>query len=508
MFAPSIYRKGNSGRAAGLLLLLFFMVACAPLKAQTGLRWVRQLGGGFDFTRPLGPGPDADNCISRKGCSVATDDQNNIYVAGFYADSTDFGNGVWQIPPGNHKNVLFLAKYDSTGQLLFLKNFYGTGNAATPSGHRFENMFLQTDPDGNVYLIAWMQGGQADLDPGPGTFTGQYGRYYLIKLSPAGNFVKAIQVPGAFPGVSYAAVAAQHYKLIGRHYYVRDEYRIYRYSLNLDLELTIDVRSSSGLEYNEFNSCLITSYDVDGEGRIYCSVSTTGAIGCTMTNSKSFMLKYSASGTRIWNKPFPGGTLSLYKNRIRTGGYLPANYSLDADPGPDSFIVSGSPGHPGYMADFDTSGRFVLARNQSLFTSGKNYGRSGHFKAASIAGTLSPGDLNTTNDTLRYRYEDQSGAGSFLARGMNDFVVVRTDDYENLVSLLHFGGVGSEVVGDWTMDRSGNMIVLGTFSHADDCDYDPGPDIVRLRNPAMTADPVFFNYVSTSIFLLKLNMNP
>ena len=507
MFAYFVFpQKKKLSMGILLWVVLLFSAVSSRLSAQVGLEWVRQLGGGFDINRPLGPSPDADGCISRKAYSVATDNQNNIFVAGYYADSTDFGNGVWMIPPVNHKNVLFLAKYDSAGNFLFVKNFYGIGNPA--GGHRFDNVFIRADAEGNAFLAAWLRGGQTDLDPGPGTFSGQAGRTYLIKLAPDGNFVNAVQVAWAFAGVTDPAVIAANYKLVGGRFYINDGSRIYRYSPNLNLDLTIDARSSSGLATNEFNSCMFTSFEVDPGGVIYCSVLSHGAVGCTMDNAKPWLVKYTANGTRIWTKPFISASkISLYKNRIRASGYLPYQLQIDADPGPDSFLVSGSPDFPGFIADFDTSGQFMLARTVYRLMGEKNYSLSASAAVRRVAGTFSPSDMNTTNDSLRYQYEDQSGPGTFLARGMNDFVVCISDEYENLFSLAHFGGTGDEVVYDWTADRSGNLILAGTYSHADDCDYDPGPGAVRLINASMVADPVFHNRVSTAIFLLKLKLN-
>jgi hypothetical protein len=489
-----------------VLLLVLFLTSTSAF-SQISLQWVKQLGGGFDVGRPLGPNPSADGCISRKAYSVTTDNQNNIFVAGYYADSTDFGNGVWMIPPINHMNVLFLAKYDSAGNFLFVKNFYGIGNPG--GGHRFDNVFIRADAEGNTYMAAWLRGGQTDLDPGPGTFSGQHNKYYLIKLTASGDFVNAVQLPLPLTGVSDPGTIAKNYKLTAGHFYMKDQSRIYRYNQNLNLDLTLDVRSSSGLANNEFNSCLITSLEVDADGLIYCSILPFGPTGCVMDNSKPWLIKYSANGTRIWRKPFISTEkISLYKNRIRASGYLPYQLQIDADPGPDSFLVSGSADFRSFIADFDTSGQFMLARTVNRFAAGKNYNRSGHALAQRILATNSIGDMNTTNDSLRYQYEGQSGTGTFLARGITDFVVSLSDDYDNLISLVHFGGVGDEVVYDWTADRSGNIIVVGTFSDADDCDYDPGPGTVKLINTNMVPDPVFNNRVSTAIFVLKLKMNP
>ena len=492
------------------LALLLFSFLSSTLHAQVSLQWVKQLGGGFDINRELGPGPEALNNISRKGHSVTTDANNNILVTGFYSDSTDFGNGVWMIPPANHKNVMFLAKYDSAGNFLFVKNFYGLGNPTFALlGHMFENTFVRTDNAGNIYMTFWLEGGQADLDPGVGVIAGQAGKYYLVKLTDKGNFVKATMLPIFLAGRSSSTILENVYEITATHFYVKDQYRVYRYSLNLDLDMTIDTRLTSGLEYNEFNSGEnfgggIISFDVDDNGIIYCMLSHSKSICQT---NQTWLVKYAANGTRLWTKPFINADISLYKNRLKATGYLPYQQQIDVDPGIDSFFVSGSADFPYFVAEFDTAGLFLHARTVSIFVS-KNYNRSGSVAATTLLGTNSVGDMNNTNDSLRYYYEGKSGTSTFLARGVSDFVVTNSDDYDNLISLTHFGGVGDERVGDWTVDRSGNLIVVGTFSHADDCDYDPGPKIVKLINTNMVSDPVFFDYVRNSIFLLKLKLNP
>jgi hypothetical protein len=496
-------KKGTIGKPALVLFLLSF-VTCT-LHAQISLQWVKQLGGGFDTERALAPGPEADNNISRKGHSVTTDANNNILVTGFYSDSTDFGNGVWMIPPANHKNVMFLAKYDSAGNFLFVKNFYGIGNPTHAMlGHMFENTFVRTDEAGNVYMTFWLEGGQADLDPGVGVIAGQAGKYYLVKLTDQGNFVKATMLPIFLAGRSSSTILDNIYKITATHFYVIHQYKIYRYSLNLDLDLTIDVRVSSGLEYNELSSYVLTSFDVDDNGVIYCTLHQAKN---NCEGPKPWLLKYAANGTRMWTKPFIGSEISLYKNRLKATGYLPNQLQIDVDPDIDSFFVSGSAEFSGFVADFDTAGLFLHARTVSRFVS-KNYNRSGSVAAISILGTNSIGDMNNTNDSLRYYYEGESGSSTFLARGYTDFIVSLSDDYDNLISLSHFGGVGEERVYDWTVDKSGNMIVVGTFSHADDCDYDPGPNTVKLINTNMVPHPVFHDYVRTSIFVLKLKLNP
>ena len=209
------------------LFILILAASSFSINAQISLQWVKQLGGGFDITRTLAPGPQALNNISRKGHSVTTDANNNILVTGFYSDSTDFGDGVWMIPPTNHKNVMFLAKYDSAGNFLFVKNFYGIGNPTFAMlGHMFENTFVRTDEAGNVYMTFWLEGGQADLDPGVGVIAGQAGKYYLVKLTDKGNFVKATMLPIFLAGRSSSTILENVYEITATHFYVKDQYRV------------------------------------------------------------------------------------------------------------------------------------------------------------------------------------------------------------------------------------------------------------------------------------------
>ena len=502
----SKFKKVTAGKP--YLALFLFSFLSYTLHAQVSFQWVKQLGGGFDIYRPNAPAGDGFGHVSRNASSVATDKMNNIYVAGHYGDSTDFGNGVWMIPPSNHGSVMFLAKYDSAGNFLFVKNFYGLGNPTWVRGHRFDNQFIRIDTAGNVFLTAHLKGGASDLDPGAGVFSGNANMYYLIKLTANGDFVKAVPISWNLLGPASSSELAKIYKMTNEHFYVKSQFSIFRYNLNLDLDLTIDVRVSSGLEYNELNSEYgnggINSFEVDTNGLIYCFLSHTKSI-CQTPNY--WLVKYSANGIRMWTKPFINSAISLYKNRLKATGYLPYQQPIDVDPGIDSFFVSGSTDFPYFVAEFDTAGQFLHAQAVSRFVS-KNYNRSGSVAATTLLGTNSVGDMNNTNDSLRYYYEGKLGSSTFLARGVSDFVVTNSDDYDNLISLTHFGGMGDERVGDWTLDRSGNMIVVGTFSHADDCDYDPGPNTVKLINTFMVSDPVFYNYAQNSIFLLKLKLNP
>jgi len=92
------------------------------------LQWIKSFGGRYDDT------------IMR----VAVDGNNNIYVAGHFADTSDWG-GTPLKAHGGSDNDIVLAKYDVNGDHVWSKNF----------GNMFNDVAggLSVDPAGNITLV-------------------------------------------------------------------------------------------------------------------------------------------------------------------------------------------------------------------------------------------------------------------------------------------------------------------------------------------------------------------
>ena len=125
-----------------------------------------------------------------RGFGVAVDGASNVFVTGVFAGNAanfDPGPGVNNL--ANNGPDMFLAKYDSLGNLVFAFNVGSSTDIDEGSG-------VGVDGAGNV-LVTGEFTGTADFDPGPGvtnlTSNGG-GDLFLAKYDTLGNLVFAFNV--------------------------------------------------------------------------------------------------------------------------------------------------------------------------------------------------------------------------------------------------------------------------------------------------------------------------
>jgi hypothetical protein len=117
------------------------------------------------------------------GRALALDSQGNIYVGGDYSYQLNFGDTVLH---GAHQTTPFLAKYSSTGNLLWAKNIGVPGENGWPICGG-----LAIDDDDNVYMtgifsgVLRLEGGITIFDANP-TYWGYY-NIFLVKYDKNGN---------------------------------------------------------------------------------------------------------------------------------------------------------------------------------------------------------------------------------------------------------------------------------------------------------------------------------
>jgi hypothetical protein len=141
---------------------------------------------------------------NNEGRSITTDNENNVYVTGTFEGETTFGTTT--ISP-KHKYGFFIAKYNSEGDFLWVKqggNYESKWGMSTAFGN-----VVKTDKSGNVYVSANVLGMYDDWvhDPslplakqylgkayfedeiieGDEFFTGNH--TLIIKLSPEGELI-------------------------------------------------------------------------------------------------------------------------------------------------------------------------------------------------------------------------------------------------------------------------------------------------------------------------------
>ncbi len=111
--------------------VFFCAIAVTPLEAQT-FEWAKQAGG----TRFTG------------GYGIALDGSANSYVVGDFSGTITFGTSTSLTSAGS--GDVFVAKYDSAGNLAWAKSAGGTGNDV-PGG-------IAVDGSGNSYVTGFFSG--------------------------------------------------------------------------------------------------------------------------------------------------------------------------------------------------------------------------------------------------------------------------------------------------------------------------------------------------------------
>ncbi|MBK8429005.1 MAG: hypothetical protein IPL27_24995 [Lewinellaceae bacterium] len=138
--------------------------------------------------------------------STTVDAEGNLYLAGIDLGNHDIdpGPAVWAIPGPSNKAVGFVAKFDPTGQPLWLRSVGApdagmlfTGPAATgnPGNHNIE-----VGPDGYVHVLFSVQNttsGKLFIYPGQTDTINTDASDVLLTFDPAGDFVFAELIFGS-----------------------------------------------------------------------------------------------------------------------------------------------------------------------------------------------------------------------------------------------------------------------------------------------------------------------
>lgn len=115
---------------------------------------------------------------SEKGKAITTDNSGNVFITGYYTDSTMFNSTI--IPSMGYRDM-YVAKYDSNGNFLWAKHAGGP--------QREEGTGVVCDASGNVYVCGmFCEGANFEGTVLSAPFTGNY-EAFLAKYSPTGTLL-------------------------------------------------------------------------------------------------------------------------------------------------------------------------------------------------------------------------------------------------------------------------------------------------------------------------------
>ncbi|MBI5294949.1 MAG: SBBP repeat-containing protein [Chloroflexi bacterium] len=374
--------------------------------------------------------------------SIAVDTSGNVYITGRFLGTVDFD------PSGATFNVssigtdIYISKFDSDGNFIWVKTMGGSGPNATTVTHT--NNSIAIDGNGNVYVTG-RSCGTTDFDPGPGvTALSSIGicDLYIAELDSNGNFVKARNMGGISAGVEGYDIA------------VDEAGNIYTTGQFIG---TVDFNPGAG-------EAKITSagrWDV-------------------------FISKLNSNGNYVFAKSM-GGTndeqgLNLVVDKLgniyTAGSYIG---TVDFDPGSGTFNLP-SCDYPGMICGFlsklNKNGNFVLAKsigdvNKDLaLDSGNNI---------LVVGSIAHANTSLQNPSF--------------PEPTTDFIVI--DKLDNAGNLIWRNELGTESSGGGsgksiTVDVSDNVYVTGKFIGT--VDFDPGPGVYNLTGTGVDMlDDIFIS---------------
>jgi Beta-propeller repeat len=136
------------------------------------------------------------------GWAVATDKSGNSFVTGYFSGTATF-SGTQLISSGSMD--IFLAKYDPSGNLLWIRQGGGAGDD--------EGYGLTVDPDGNVVVTGWFTGA-ATFGTNQLTGLNSSTDIFVAKYSAAGDLLWVKQAGGKYWGFWAECDARRHWWIV------------------------------------------------------------------------------------------------------------------------------------------------------------------------------------------------------------------------------------------------------------------------------------------------------
>lgn len=454
--------------------------------------------GSFIWAKGFG-GLGGDDCPS-----LAVDAVGNVYVAGSFFYTVDFdpspsvSNLVQQ-----YGTNLFLAKYDPSGNFIWVKGILGnTTLSAFSEG-------LNIDINGDV-LLTGSYSGTIDIDPSASTvnLVSAGGlEIFVAKYNSAGNYLWGhrfgstsadyshsvssdgagnVYIAGEFNGTVDFDPSASTNTLVTSS---NSDIFIAKYDLNGNYVWAKNMSNSSG---GEHINCIFSDVsgnlyiagdysgttDFDPSAGVY-NLSTAGSID-------AFFAKYNSSGNLILAKSIGGINFDVGYSVVADAIgniYLTGSFRLtcDFDPSSSTANLSTATNNGGdvdvFIAKYDVNGNYVWAKNMPGSSVSNDIGRA--IVLDGNSGVLITGQLYNTSD-----FDPSSAVSNLTSSAGSSFFIGK---YDLLTCNLLHAFTPQEAVGGnengkrIRKDASGNLYAMGSFIGT--VDFDASAVTATLSSP-------------------------
>jgi hypothetical protein len=368
---------------------------------------------------------------------LAADPDGSVYVTGTFSGSVDFdpGTGVTTLTSIGLADI-FLAKYSSTGTLVWADRIGGTVADAVTS--------LVRDGAGNLYLAGGFEG-SADFDPGLGTL-------FLTSVGGEDGFVAKYTSTGAL-------VWARRYG-------------------GTALDRVVDVAADPA-----GNTYAAGTF----QGQADLLPAAGGQIVSNGNVADGFLLALDPSGAARWAYPIGGvESDSAAAVAVTSDGSVIVGGAFrglaDIRSGAPTLQLTSAGGSDAFLAGYTAAGTLVWARVMAG-TSDEDV-RAGGLAPDASGGVLVSGSFAGTTTF---------GVGGATATrpslGASDWYVAAFGVGGAFQTVFTVGGVGADLAPRIAVDESGNLLVTGSFKGS--VDFDPGAGSRTLTSLAVTGSDAF-----------------
>ncbi|MCB0610677.1 MAG: choice-of-anchor L domain-containing protein, partial [Lewinella sp.] len=381
------------------------------------------------FTVTVACSASSDNCCLEWASQVGA---NSYYWSGFATTADATGNpviaGTSSTSGASLLFNLFVSRFAPSGALLWTVDI--------PGFTELELHGVKTDALGNIYVAGGFTG-TADFDPGSNVYnlasTGSRDGF-ILKLDPSGAFLWAFQLTGSA------------------------------------IDLFPELDPSGDL--------LIAGYT---QGSTIDFDPGPGVAPLVFNSTDCFLARYTPSGALVWAKKLSDGTpgysafLTAFHADQSGNLYLAGRFSgtVDFDPGPGTYNLTGSAGGDVFVTKLDQSGNFLWTDALANLTSTFSTITLVSSIAVDVQGSVF---LACLFDGGPFDMDPGPGSAILTPIGVLDMVVTKLSSTGAYFWSKQIGAAGATIwVRSAAVDAQGNVYSAG-FANGT-VDFDPGPGV-------------------------------
>jgi hypothetical protein len=396
---------------------LIFLIFLNATSQSTGFEWAK----GITCTEEFSPS------------SVKTDSDGNIFVAGEFSDIAEFNTGHESAALESFGyDDIFISKFNTNGQLIWVKNIGGKYNDVCNS--------MTLDENSNIYITGRFSS-TVDFNPGEGNYeleSNSGADIYIAKYDSSGVFLWAVRIGG-------------------------EGYN------DGDDEGTSIITDNDG-------NVLVTGWfqgTVDFNPGAGVHNLSTARVSC-------FILKLSADGEFIWAEKInsPDGGVEGHtirtdsKNNVYVSGLFKA--ATDFNPGEGTSVLEPAEDFAAFLVKLDKNANFRWAIQPGGYAINTNLDKKRPFEIDSEGNIILAFDFRNTVDFNPTEEETLlTSDGNFT-----DVFIQKLDSLGNLLWVKQIGGPDYEALGGLHLDENNNIYMTGYYTGT--VDFDPGTSTYEL----------------------------